>query len=70
VLGARILAEIGDDRARFASARGLKAFAGTAPVTRASGTKPSLPGPAEHGDVVRLASQAGGPKAAGRPQGW
>jgi hypothetical protein len=39
VLGARILAEIGDDRARFATARGLKAFAGTAPVTRASGRK-------------------------------
>lgn len=39
VLGARALAEIGDDRDRFQSARGLKAFAGTAPVTRASGTK-------------------------------
>ena len=39
VLGARILAEIGDDRSRFATARGLKAFAGTAPVTRASGMK-------------------------------
>jgi transposase len=35
--GARVLAEIGDDRARFADARGLKAFAGSAPVTRASG---------------------------------
>lgn len=39
VLGARILGEIGDDRERFATARGLKAYAGTAPVTRASGTK-------------------------------
>jgi hypothetical protein len=35
--GARVLAEIGDDRARFADARGLKAYAGSAPVTRASG---------------------------------
>jgi transposase len=35
--GARVLGEIGDDRARFADARGLKAFAGSAPVTRASG---------------------------------
>jgi transposase len=35
--GARILAEIGDDRARFADARGLTAYAGSAPVTRASG---------------------------------
>jgi hypothetical protein len=39
ILGARILAEIGDDRSRFATARGLKAFAGTAPVTQASGMK-------------------------------
>ena len=39
VLGARILGEIGDDRERFATARGLNAYAGTAPVTRASGTK-------------------------------
>jgi transposase len=36
-LGARILAEIGDDRSRFADARGLKAYAGAAPITRASG---------------------------------
>ncbi|WP_378733280.1 IS110 family transposase [Nocardia brasiliensis] len=35
--GARILAEIGDDRHRFTTARALKAFAGSAPVTRASG---------------------------------
>ena len=37
--GARVLAEIGDDRTRFADARGLKAFAGSAPITRASGKK-------------------------------
>jgi transposase len=37
VLAARVLAEIGDDRSRFSSANGLRAFAGTAPVTRASG---------------------------------
>jgi transposase len=35
--GARVLAETGDDRSRFADARGLKAYAGAAPVTRASG---------------------------------
>jgi transposase len=35
--GARVLAEIGDDRNRFASARALKAYAGSAPITRASG---------------------------------
>lgn len=37
VLAARILAEIGDDPDRFTTAAGLRAFAGTAPVTRASG---------------------------------
>ncbi|MGV4988661.1 IS110 family transposase [Streptomyces sp. NRAIS4] len=38
-LGARVLAEIGDDRQRFAHARGLKAYAGSAPVTRSSGKR-------------------------------
>ncbi|GAA4830291.1 hypothetical protein GCM10023235_78620 [Kitasatospora terrestris] len=33
----RVLAEIGDDRTRFADAKALKAYAGSAPVTRASG---------------------------------
>jgi transposase len=37
--GARVLAEIGDDRARFSDGRGLKAYAGSAPITRASGKK-------------------------------
>ncbi|WP_225447423.1 IS110 family transposase [Streptacidiphilus sp. PB12-B1b] len=35
--GARMLAEIGDDRTRFAQAGDLKAYAGSAPVTRESG---------------------------------
>ncbi|MFD3678604.1 IS110 family transposase [Streptomyces sp. NPDC058613] len=41
-LGARVLAEIGDDRNRFADARGLKAYAGSSPITRASGKKSSV----------------------------
>jgi transposase len=41
-LGARVLAEIGDDRGRFADARGLKAYAGASPITRASGKKSSI----------------------------
>jgi hypothetical protein len=36
ITGARVLAEIGDDRARFVDARALNAYAGSAPVTRAS----------------------------------
>lgn len=37
VLAARVLAEIGDDALRFNSAQSLRAFAGTAPITRTSG---------------------------------
>jgi transposase len=37
VLAARLLGEVGDDPGRFTTAGGLRAFAGTAPVTRASG---------------------------------
>jgi transposase len=37
VLAARVLGEVGDDPTRFTTANGLRAFAGTAPVTRASG---------------------------------
>jgi transposase len=39
MLGARVLAELGDDRARFADARALKSYAGSALITRASGKK-------------------------------
>ncbi|WP_331735989.1 IS110 family transposase (plasmid) [Streptomyces anulatus] len=41
-LGARVLAELGDDRNRFANARGLKAYAGSSPITRASGKKSAV----------------------------
>lgn len=37
VLGARVLGEIGDDPQRFPTAASLRCYAGTAPVTRASG---------------------------------
>lgn len=40
--GARMLAELGDDRHRFADQRALKAYAGSAPVTRASGKSISI----------------------------
>jgi transposase len=40
--GARVLAEIGDDRSRFQDAKGLKAYAGAAPITRASGKSSSV----------------------------
>jgi len=37
VLGARVLGEFGDDRTRFATAKSRKNYAGTSPVTKASG---------------------------------
>jgi transposase len=40
--GARVLAETGDDRSRFADAKGLKAYVGAAPITRASGKHRSV----------------------------
>jgi hypothetical protein len=39
VLGARMLAEFGDAPGRYASAKARKAYAATAPITRASGTR-------------------------------
>jgi transposase len=42
IAGARVLAEIGDDRSRFQHAKGLKAYAGAAPITRASGKTRSV----------------------------
>jgi transposase len=39
ILGARVLAEFGDDPTRFADAKARKNYAGSAPVTRTSGTK-------------------------------
>lgn len=42
-LGARVLAEIGDDHTRFADARGLKAYAVSSPITRTSGRSPASP---------------------------
>jgi transposase len=39
VLGARVLAEFGDDPHRYASAKARKNYAGTSPITRASGKR-------------------------------
>lgn len=39
VLGARVLGEFGDDRSRYIDARARKCYAGTAPITKASGTR-------------------------------
>jgi transposase len=39
ILSARVLAEFGDDPHRYASAKARKNYAGTSPITRASGTR-------------------------------
>ena len=39
ILGARALAEFGDDPNRYADAKSRKNYAGTSPITRASGTR-------------------------------
>jgi hypothetical protein len=39
ILGARVLAEFGDDPHRYATAKARKNYAGTAPITRASGLR-------------------------------
>ena len=42
ILGARVLAEFGDDKTRYADARARKNYAGTSPITRASGKKKTV----------------------------
>jgi transposase len=39
VLGARVLGEFGDDPDRYADAKARKNYAGTSPITKASGTR-------------------------------
>jgi transposase len=39
ILGARVLGEFGDDPTRYQDARSRRRYAGTAPITRASGSK-------------------------------
>jgi Transposase/Transposase IS116/IS110/IS902 family len=60
VLGARVLAETGDDPARYASAKARKNYAATSPITRASGKKKTVQARYVHNDRLTdaLMSQA------------
>ena len=60
VLGARVLAESGDDPARYASAKARKNYAATSPITRASGKKKTVMARYVHNDRLTdaLMSQA------------
>ena len=42
ILGARVLAEFGDDKTRYADAKARKNYAGTAPITRQSGKRKTV----------------------------
>jgi transposase len=60
VLGARVLAESGDDPARYTSAKARKNYAGTSPITRASGKKKTVTARYVHNDrlIDALMTQA------------
>ena len=50
VLGARVLAEFGDDKARYADAKARRNYAGTSPITRQSGKKRAVMARYVHND--------------------
>jgi transposase len=60
ILGARVLAEFGDDHDRYTSAKARKNYAATSPITRASGKKRTVAARFVHNDrlVDALMSQA------------
>jgi transposase len=50
VLGARVLAEFGDDKQRYADAKARRNYAGTSPITRQSGKKKHVQARHVHND--------------------
>jgi transposase len=60
ILGARVLAEFGDEHQRYASAKARKNYAGTSPITRASGKKKVVAARFVHNDrlIDALMTQA------------
>ncbi|MCA2230323.1 IS110 family transposase [Nonomuraea aurantiaca] len=60
ILGARVLAEFGDDPHRYVSAKARKNYAGTSPITRASGKKKVVAARFVHNDrlIDALITQA------------
>ena len=60
ILGARVLAEFGDEHDRYVSAKTRKNYAGTSPITRASGKKKTVAARYVHNDrlVDALMTQA------------
>jgi transposase len=60
ILGARVLAEFGDEHDRYVSAKTRKNYAGTSPITRASGKNKTVAARFVHNDrlVDALMAQA------------
>lgn len=60
ILGARVLAEFGDDHNRYISAKARKNYAATSPITRASGKKKTVAARFVHNDrlIDALLTQA------------
>ena len=60
ILGARVLAEFGDDHTRYVSAKARKNYAATSPITRASGKKRTVAARYVHNDrlIDALMTQA------------
>ena len=60
ILGARVLAEFGDDHDRYVSAKARKNYAATSPITRASGKKKTVTARFVHNDrlIDALMAQA------------
>jgi transposase len=60
ILGARVLAEFGDEHDRYVSAKTRKNYAGTSPITRASGKKKTVAARFVHNDrlIDALMAQA------------
>jgi transposase len=60
ILGARVLAEFGDDHDRYTSAKARKNYAATSPITRASGKKRTVAARFVHNDrlIDALMTQA------------
>jgi transposase len=63
VLGARVLAEFGDDPTRYADARTRRCYAGSAPITKPRGcAKSSLPGSPATGAWLTRATSGRSPR--------
>ena len=67
VLGARVLAEFGDDPDRYADAKARRNYAGTSPITKASGNPTGRAGPLRPQQATRLTRSTNRPSPRSTP---